>query len=48
MYLIGASLSEPHTCEVNEPPVCIYKYMYNICGDTTNKPRPLAPQPQTF
>ncbi len=33
--IIGASLSEPHTCGVNEPPVCVY-----ICGDTTDKPGP--------
>ena len=28
LVLIGASLSEPHTCEVNEPPYDIFIYIY--------------------
>ena len=42
-FVIGASLSEPHTCDVNEPPrlyICMYIYIYiYICGDTTDRPR---------
>ena len=32
--VIGASLSEPHTCEVNEPPVCIFVYMWRYDRQT--------------
>ena len=40
--VIGASLSEPHTCEVNEPPVCIYVYIYIYVAIRPTDPGPAA------